>query len=271
MPDRRRTTANPCRGLATRYTGVHDDCIDQPAPTMNTTEFKRLYGAGMAPPARRMIVNELLTPARLVLDPAQWKRLPRDIRGNERPVMLLPGFGAGPGSMWLIRRYLRQCGFRTWDWGQGKNHGDVRSLSPRVIERLKTLVEHTGEPFALVGWSLGGYIAREITREHPELVRRVITLGSPVVGGPKYTSVARVYERRGISTDQVEAATLERYANPLRRPVRALYSQSDGVVAWRACIDRFSDDVEHIRVTGSHLGLGFSKQVLSRLPALLQD
>lgn len=38
---------------------------------MNSTEFQRRYGSGMRPPARRLIVNEMLTPARLLLDPAQ--------------------------------------------------------------------------------------------------------------------------------------------------------------------------------------------------------
>jgi len=238
---------------------------------MNMTEFRRLYGDRMGPPARRLLVNELFTPARLLLDPHQWKRLPRDVTGQDQPVMLLPGLGAGPASMWMIRRYLRQCGFRTWDWGQGQNNGQVERLAPRVIERLEAIVKQVGEPLALVGWSLGGYIAREITRERPDLVRRVVTIGSPVVGGARYTSVHRLYARRGISLDTLEARTLARYANPLQRPVRALYSESDGIVDWRASIDRFSDDVEHIRVTGTHIGLGFSKQVLARLPALLTD
>ena len=238
---------------------------------MNTDEFQRRYGNRMAPPPRRLLISELLTPARLAFDPATYKRLPRDIDGDNRPVMLLPGLGAGPGSMWLIRRYLRRCGFRTWDWGQGKNHGDVATLAPRVVERLRTLTERLEEPLSLVGWSLGGYIAREVTREHPALVRRVVTIGSPVVGGPKYTSVSHIYERRGLSMDSLETATLERYATPIQRPVRAIYSEADGVVAWQACIDRSSDDVRHIRVTGTHVGLGFSKQVLAKLPALLKD
>ena len=238
---------------------------------MDTAEFQRRYGHRMVAPPRRLLVGELFTPARLALDPATYRPLPRDISGDNQPVMLLPGLWAGPGTMWLIRRYLRRCGFRTWDWGQGKNHGDVATLAPRVVERLEALVERLGEPLALVGWSLGGYIAREITREHPQLVRRVVTIGSPVVGGPKYTSVNRLYKRRGLSVDALAAASLERYATPIERPVRAIYSEADGVVAWQACIDRFSDDVRHIRVTGPHVGMGFSKQVLAQLPALLKD
>ena len=74
----------------------------------------------------------------------------------------------------------------------------------------------------LIGWSLGGYLAREAAREDPDLVHQVITLGSPVVGGPKYTLVAQVAARNSV---------------PLRTPVVAIYSR-DAVVAWEACIDR---------------------------------
>jgi len=238
---------------------------------MNADEFQRLYGDDMAPPARLLLAGELLTPARLLLDPAQWRRLPKDIDAGAMPVLLLPGLGGGPGSMWLIRRYLRQCNFRTWDWGQGVNRGDIAGVFPQLVDRLTTLKERLGQPLALVGWSLGGYLARELARERPDLVSRVVTMGSPVVGGPKYTSTGALYKRHGVVLDTLEARMLERYAKPLQRPVRALYTKADGVVAWRACIDRWSDDIRHIPVGGSHIGLGFSKQVLRRLPHLLLE
>jgi dienelactone hydrolase len=112
-----------------------------------------------------------------------------------------------------------------------------------------------------VGWSLGGNLAREAARERPELVERVVTFGTPAVGGPKYTSVARMYRQRGLDLDAIEARFAERERVPIRVPVTAIYSRRDGVVAWRACIDRSTPDVEHVEVRGAHLGLGFHPAV----------
>ena len=65
------------------------------------------------------------------------------------------------------------------------NRGDVPALIPQVVARTEALFERQGEPISLVGWSLGGVLAREVARERPETVRGVVTLGSPVIGGPK--------------------------------------------------------------------------------------
>jgi pimeloyl-ACP methyl ester carboxylesterase len=115
----------------------------------------------------------------------------------------------------------------------------------------------------LVGWSLGGYIAREYAREHPDEIRKVVTLGSPVVGGPRYTATAGWYRSQGHDLDEIERTIAERYATPLRVPVTAIYSRRDGVVAWRACIDKWSPRVRHIEVSETHVGLGFAPRVLA--------
>ena len=86
-------------------------------------------------------------------------------------------------------------------------------------------------------------------------------MGTPIVGGPKYTRVGEGYRRRGVDLDAIEAQVRARYAVPLRVPVTAIYSRGDGIVAWRACIDHFSPDVEHVEVGTTHLGLGFSADV----------
>ena len=48
-----------------------------------------------------------------------------------------------------------------------------------------------------------------------------------------------------------------------RVPVSAIYSRRDGIVAWQACIDRWSPDVRHIEVSETHVGLGFAPRVLA--------
>ena len=100
-----------------------------------------------------------------------------------------------------------------------------------------------------------------MARDRPELVERVVTLGSPVVGGPKYTRVGAFYARRGIDLDAIEAEVEERNRMPIRVPITAVYSRRDGIVSWQACIDHRSPDVEHVEVRATHLGLGFSPEV----------
>jgi len=200
----------------------------------------------------------LLELPRLLL---RFPELARLQRGAGQPVMVLPGFGAGDASTLVLRSYLRFLGYRVRGWRLNVNTGQVRALLPRVQKRVARMAEITGEPVRLVGWSLGGVLAREVARDRPELVRRVITLGSPIVGGPKYTAVGRVYRQQGVDLDSLEAAIETREATPIRVPITAIWSRADGIVAWQACVDRRSPDVENVEVTATHLGLGFAADV----------
>ena len=217
----------------------------------------------LAPPGRLESLQEL----RLPLDLLRW--LPAWLGARTRPaplprtVLLLPGFGAGPGSMRVMESYLRRRGHRVSDWGLGRNTGDARQLRSQLQAVIAEAIRAHGEPVALVGWSLGGYIARETAREQPRLVRKVITLGSPVVGGPRYTATARRYRAQGHDLDELERAVRNRYATPLTAPVTAVYSKRDGIVAWQACIDKWSPNVNHVEVDETHVGLILSPRVLA--------
>jgi len=187
--------------------------------------------------------------------------LARQPRGHGQPILLLPGYGAGDGSTLILKSYLRLLGYRVRGWGLGRNSGDVPDLLPRVLKRIMSFARRTQQEVRLIGWSLGGYLAREAARERPDLVRLVITLGTPVVGGPKYTVVARRFHRRGIDIAAIEAEIELRNQISLRTPVTAIYSRADAVVAWEACIDQNGSDVEHVEVRTTHLGFGFSAEV----------
>ena len=207
----------------------------------------------------------LLQESRLLLDIAlSAARLPglaSQPRGAGDPVVVLPGFSAGDASTAPLRLFLGLLGHDVRGWGLGTNGGDVPALLPRVIAETERCAVATGARVRLVGWSLGGYLAREVARERPDLVERVVTLGSPIVGGPKYTAAARAYQRLGVDLDALEAEIAAREATPLQTPVTAIYSKRDGVVAWQACIDRHNANVEHIEVSCSHVGLGFHADV----------
>lgn len=191
----------------------------------------------------------------------RFPELARQPRGSGERLMVLPGFGANDASTGVLRTYLGFLGYTPSGWGMGRNNGEVEYLLPRVIERIEAMSTEQGRPIDLIGWSLGGVIAREAARERPNSVHQVITLGSPVVGGPKYTAVARAYQRRGADLDAIEAEVAARNARPIAAPVTAIYSRTDAVVAWQACIDHHSPRVDHIEVETTHLGLGFSPDV----------
>ena len=187
--------------------------------------------------------------------------LARQPRGQGEPVLVLPGYGAGDVSTALLQGYLRFLGYRVRGLGRRSSADEVPQLLTRVLKRLISLNRRNRQKVHIIGWSLGGYLAREAARERPDLVHQVITLGTPVIGGPKYTVVAHVLRRRGIDLDAIEAAIESRNRIALTTPITAIYSRVDAVVAWEACIDHLTSHVEHIEVGATHLGLGFSPDV----------
>jgi len=217
----------------------------------------------ITPPGRFDVLQELRLPVDVLRWAPSWLAMKFRRATEPRTVILLPGFGAGPRSMRVMESFLLRRGHRVRDWGLGLNTGDARMLRGQLKRVVEESIAAHGEPVVLVGWSLGGYIAREYAREHPAGIGRIITLGSPVIGGPRYTATAGWYRSQGHDLAEIERAVAQRYATPLRVPVTAIYSRRDGIVAWRACIDRWSPDVHHIEVSETHIGLGFAPRVLA--------
>jgi pimeloyl-ACP methyl ester carboxylesterase len=215
----------------------------------------------LAPPPRAGLVNEAFAGLEFGRLAFGWPRLLQLPRGKGERVMVLPGYGADDLSTVALRAYLRAMGYVATGWGLGRNDGDVSRLMGQVAARVRELTERDQAPVRLIGWSLGGYLAREAARDLPQRVARVVTLGSPVVGGPKYTAVARLFGTNPNVLDLIERLVDQRYAVPLTVPVTAIYSKRDGVVAWQACIDERSPAVEHVEVRTTHIGLGFAPEV----------
>jgi esterase/lipase len=215
----------------------------------------------LQPPPRSGLIRE----ARGVLElPRLFLRFPslaRQPRGNGQPVLIIPGYGAGDASTALLKTYLRYLGYQVRGWGRGGKSRDVPELLRRAIKRVISFAHKSQQTVQIVGWSLGGYLAREAARDLPDLVQQVITLGTPVIGGPKYTVFADMFRSRGIDVEAIASEIEVRSRVTLDTPVTAIYSRMDGVVTWEACIDHQGSNVEHIEVTTSHLGFGFSPDV----------
>jgi pimeloyl-ACP methyl ester carboxylesterase len=183
-------------------------------------------------------------------------------RGKREPVLIFPPHGTGDGSTTLLKAYLRLLGYRARGWGLGRNRGNVTELLPRALKRVASFAKRSNQKVTLIGWSFGGYLARELARERPDLISRVITLGTPVIGGPKYTALSEIYRKRGMDIEAIATEIdFRNQAAPLETPVVAIYSRIDALVAWQACIDHQTPNVEHVEVRSTHYGFGFSPEV----------
>ena len=192
-------------------------------------------------------------------------------RGSGEVVWVFPGMGVGDWSTRPLRRYLRRQGFDARGWGLGRNPPDAEATLARLLPRLEALVVETGAPVALIGWSLGGVLARELARLRPDLVRRVVTLGSPVVGGLRHTAIAGFYRLQGWDLDEVDRLVAAANRTPIRVPVTAIWSRRDGIVAWQAAVDDVTPGVENLEATSCHWALGLDPEVLAALPARLKS
>lgn len=211
------------------------------------------------PPSAAAVLTELgagLAAARLA---GALPRLLGAPRGDGHTVVDIPGWRAPELSGAPLRAYLRALGYDARSWGFGTNTGDPRRDVERLTRRVLELVDG-GSPVSLVGWSLGGVIAREVARRHPEAVRRVITYGTPVVGGPRFTAVARAY---GPGRDGAARVVAERLdpESPIQVPLTVVFTRRDGIVSWEACLDRFSPYAEHVEVSSTHIGMGVDPDV----------
>jgi pimeloyl-ACP methyl ester carboxylesterase len=129
--------------------------------------------------------------------------------------------------------------------------------------RLGELASVTGRPVSVIGWSLGGIYARELARQRPGQVRRVITLGSPfALTDPRQSHADRAYRRRSQLHAADRVPTREELGRPIDVPSTAVYSRRDGIVSWRTCIEPETDLHQNVEVRCAHLGFGVDPATL---------
>ncbi len=201
------------------------------------------------------------------------------------PVVLVPGFLAGDGSLALMSRHLRGQGHRTYRSAIHANIGCSQRASLALERRVEEVAERRGRRVALVGHSLGGMMARGLAGRRPDLVREIVTLGSPILApGAAHPlllfdlKVLAGLHRAGLgalmgrdcTSGDCARASWEQTRVPLRRDVAftSVFSRRDGIVDWRSCLDPAATQVE---VTTSHVGMAFDPAVLDVVTRTLQS
>ena len=211
-------------------------------------------------PRGALLLNELTWLA----DPV--KRLFNPIRvaraRNPQTVMLLPGFGAHPLRMRHLENQLRRAGHTAKDWGMGFNLGATVECFGRAEARLEQIHSRAGRPIVLLGWSLGGVMARELAKHHADKVAKVVTLGSPFSGSPRANNGWRAYQAiAGHRVDEPEFKA-EPWVKPPVETV-ALWSPMDGVVHPRSARGKRGERDRAVAVRCTHMGFVEAPQAIA--------
>ena len=106
-------------------------------------------------------------------------------KGDNHPVMVLPGFTTGDCSTYILRTILKKFNYTPYGWGIGINKGYTKDRDKKLIKNLIDIYKQHQTKVSLIGWSLGGCFARELARRYPDIIRSVITLGSPIMVDPR--------------------------------------------------------------------------------------
>ena len=214
----------------------------------------------LKPPSLLLLALELRVISELHAFFAAYPLLRRAPRGDGHPVLVLPGLAASDESTRPLRTLLKELGYTAHGWKQGTNKGPRAGVEAGMEARLAELAQRYQRKVSLIGQSLGGIYARELARRSPALVRQVITLGSPFANDPKASNAWRLYEAlSGLREDDPRREAMKL---PPPVPSTAIYTRTDGIVAWRGCLEQQSTMTQNIEVEGSHSGLGHNPVAL---------
>lgn len=214
---------------------------------------------GVAKPPLQLLLAELRSLYR-----GRGKNVAAEPAAHPMPVMILPGFGSHPRRMKPMADALAAAGHHVHEWGLGFNFGPNQHNFAFLMRRVGAIAREHKAPVALIGWSLGGLFAREIARREPDMVAKVITMGTPFSGDPRANNAWRAYQVvTGHSVDEPPIDCDFSVKPPV--PTIALWSPRDGIIAPRAACGWPEERDRAVSIRCSHLDFASAPAVVSEV------
>lgn len=184
--------------------------------------------------------------------------------GEGRPVLIIPGFLAAPRGADAIHQILNRAGWRAEIASVGRNSGPAYVGVDAAHADMRRLHEESNQPVTVIGHSRGGQFARILAVRHPEHIRQVVAVGTPLlVKYPDFAAVklpAEVLDRGWragafgeVFPERESDVDRDRYAAfPEHIDFVSIYSRTDGIVDWRTSIEAAAHTIE---ISASHRGM----------------
>jgi predicted alpha/beta hydrolase family esterase len=188
-------------------------------------------------------------------------KTPKSDLGQGQVVIVVPGLLSSNFATKILRKYLNKIGFKAFGWQSGINLGRLESLAV-IIKQVENTTNQYNQKVILIGWSMGGIFVREVAKDQPHHIKKVVTIGSPFadVNAPNHAKWAYNLFNKASTIDQNIVNQIH-----LPAPVQtiALYSKMDGMVPWEACMELEEDEMhKNIEISSSHFGMGANPNVL---------
>jgi len=175
--------------------------------------------------------------------------------GDGHTVLVWPGFLTGDWAARALVKWLRLVGYDAHGWGAGSNWGPTSACLKRCETLLDEACERSGRKVTLIGRSLGGLYARELAKDTPDKIVRVITLGTPI-RFPVKTPLSPFVDALSPNFDPSFARRVADLPRNPPVPITAFHSRKDGIVPFASCLIEESAVAENIEIDSPHTIMG---------------